>query len=65
VRGRTAYETRKSTGSLATCTYRLEVTRATSVEVHVNTIGADVEPACRVLADLAAAVEPLLPLVAV
>ncbi|GAB3458015.1 hypothetical protein GCM10027436_62840 [Actinophytocola sediminis] len=68
VNERTAYETRESTGSgagsISMCDYRLEVTTATSVEISSWALGGDsLEPACGTAEDLAADIEPKLPLI--
>lgn len=68
VNGRTAYEKRDTTGpgtgSLSMCDYRLEVTTATSVEISSWVLGdQSLEPACQTSSELAADIEPRLPLI--
>jgi hypothetical protein len=68
VNERTAYEKRDTTGpgsgAVSMCDYRLEVTRATSVEISSWTLGdQSLDAACQTSADLAADIEPRLPLI--
>lgn len=62
VNERTAYETRED--SSGSCDYRFEVTAATSVEISSRVPGPNgLESACRTTAELAADIEPKLPLI--
>lgn len=68
VNERTAYEKRDTTapgsGAVSMCDYRLEVTRATSVEISSWTLGdQSLDAACQTSADLSADIEPRLPLI--
>lgn len=67
VNERNAYEKRPDKSGVSTisdCEYRLEVTTATSVHVRSQVLGANnVEPACAAAAEVAADIEPRLPLI--
>ncbi|HEY0698376.1 MAG TPA: DUF3558 family protein [Micromonospora sp.] len=68
VNGRTAYEERDSVGggpgAVSMCDYRLEVTTATSVQISSSVLGQEsIDAACRTTAELAADIEPRLPLI--